>query len=766
MGVPALFRYLQLKYPKIIEGLGDRSEPGPLGPSSGSDCDNLYLDMNSIVHPCSHPEGRSPPETEEKIMVEIINYTERIVQVVQPQKLLYLAIDGVAPRAKMNQQRGRRFRAAREASTAAQELKQAIIDWEAMGNVVPYGVLSKKSWDQNVITPGTRFMSLLAASLRYWVVLKMNSDPTWKNLHVIVSDSSVAGEGEHKIMDWVRRQRTVPGYNANTRHVIYGNDADLIMLALVSHEPHFRVLRENLDEQRKMPAPCYQCGGLGHNVSGCTTFKKYGLDRSSEPPNTMANTNPISFIYLNVTILREYLNAELTTHHLPFTFDLELAIDDWVFLIFMVGNDFLPNIPSLDIKQGAITTLLSIWKTELHKMGGFLTDNGSVNLSRLQIILEALGKQEGDIFILAHQEERQKQMYQSPTHALSVGLSNLQISTSSKVQTEKRSKTEEHNDIHLWEPGYQARYYKSKFSVDWSNDERFRDQIAQAYIEGLCWVLAYYYHGTPSWKWFYPYHYAPFAGDLKNVSSVEVRFDRGQPLKAFEQQMAVFPPTSRCHIPEPFHYLMLKDDSPIIDLYPEDFEIDLNGQALPWKGVTLLPFFDERKLVDAMKPASLELTREEVVRNLPGTASLFVSDRHSLYGLLSGLYVEPREKEVIPLDATMGSDLAGQILAGTARQAPGGTYISPLSSAGFRSIPNNTVVSVSYYIPKLVAPHRSALLREFKAPPEALIASDHLFVASGGGEFGNAGSRGGSATRSAYGRGGFRGQRGQARRVY
>lgn len=92
----------------------------------------------------------------------------------------------------------------------------------AMGKEVTEEMENKTSWDSNAITPGTPFMDLLASSLRYWVVQKMNSDPSWKQLEVIISDASVPGEGEHKIMDYIRRQRVNPGHDPNTKHVIYG----------------------------------------------------------------------------------------------------------------------------------------------------------------------------------------------------------------------------------------------------------------------------------------------------------------------------------------------------------------------------------------------------------------------------------------------------------------------------------------------------------------------------------------------------------------
>lgn len=136
--------------------------------------------------------------------------------------LTWWVTDGVAPRAKMNQQRSRRFRAAQDAADKEEEKREAIKLFEAMGHPVSDEMANKKSWDTNAITPGTPFMDLLSKSLKYWVSHKLTTDPGWKDLKIILSDSSVPGEGEHKIVDWIRRQRTHSDWDPNTSHVIYG----------------------------------------------------------------------------------------------------------------------------------------------------------------------------------------------------------------------------------------------------------------------------------------------------------------------------------------------------------------------------------------------------------------------------------------------------------------------------------------------------------------------------------------------------------------
>lgn len=171
-------------------------------------------------------------------------------------------------------------------------------------------------------------------------------------------------------------------------------DADLIMLSLATHEPYFKVLREDVFADDKKNA-CRICGQEGHYAAQCTGAAKVRQDEhdvQKKPPEKKP------FIFLDVSILREYLEIELNVHSALFAFDLERAIDDWVLLIFFVGNDFLPHLPSLEIREGAIDVLLKIWKLEMHRMGGYITNNGHLELSRAQIILQGVATQENDIF--------------------------------------------------------------------------------------------------------------------------------------------------------------------------------------------------------------------------------------------------------------------------------------------------------------------------------------------------------------------------------
>ena len=716
----------------------------------------------------------------------------------------------------MNQQRARRFRSAQEArenDEKKEELQKLLAKQQGKksGDEVMREQVVQKTWDSNVITPGTPFMDILAASLRYWIAYKLNTDPAWEKMKIIISDATVPGEGEHKIMEFIRSQRASPEHDPNTRHVMYGLDADLIMLGLATHEPHFRVLREDVFFQESRPRACKLCGQPDHKAEECTGKAKEKNGEFDEKQNA----TPLKpFIWLHVSVLREYLAAELHVPQQPFPFDLERALDDWVFMCFFVGNDFLPHLPSLDIRENGIDTLIAIWRDNIPAMGGYLTQDGHVDLKRAQLILQGLAKQEDAIFRRRRQTEERRQAnekrrkeqekargeerarkrrrsspnYNSPTQNRPRGGDNappagLELITPSRGHLDKSTRelthsmvvnrgavyranmenksaaavlksklmggsqhevvseeasdsgtlengdtlpdtpeqtspsvlgkrkakddsTEENEEagtpgrdsppvpppkakdddlpedtVKLWEPGYADRYYEQKFGVS-PSDHEFRHKVARAYAEGLAWVLRYYFQGCPSWTWYYPYHYAPFAADFVDIGDLEIKFDKGKPFKPFEQLMGVLPASSNHALPKIFHPLMSEPDSEIIDFYPEDFPVDLNGKKFAWQGVVLLPFIDEKRLLAAMQKKYPLLTEDERNRNTHGREVLLLSDQHPLYQDLAGhFYSKKPGPPEYKLNMRISDGLAG-LVERSDTYIPHGALVSPLEGYG------------------------------------------------------------------------------------
>ncbi|XP_029449618.1 5'-3' exoribonuclease 2 [Rhinatrema bivittatum] len=763
MGVPAFFRWLSRKYPSIVvhvveekskecNGVKipvDTSKPNP----NEVEFDNLYLDMNGIIHPCTHPEDKPAPKNEDEMMVAIFEYIDRLFNIVRPRRLLYMAIDGVAPRAKMNQQRSRRFRASKEGVEAVEEKDRIRKEVLGRGGYLPEEEV-KERFDSNCITPGTEFMDNLAKCLRYYIADRLNNDPGWKNLAVILSDASAPGEGEHKIMDYIRRQRGQPDHDPNTHHCLCGADADLIMLGLATHEPYFTIIREEFKPNK--PKPCGLCGQFGHEVKECQ-----GLPREKQGEHDeFADCPPgceQEFIFIRLNVLREYLERELTMASLPFPFDFERSVDDWVFMCFFVGNDFLPHLPSLEIREGAIDRLVGIYKNVVHKTGGYLTDSGFVNLERVQMIMLAVGDVEDSIFkkrkddeenFKRRQKEKKKRMKrdqpafipqgQFAPHALDMRnrsdpqaisnprqaayemrMQNKSLMTrtpSSSPNTsfnsegtpspaggikrkaeDSDSEPEPEDNIRLWEEGWKQRYYKNKFDVD-ATDEKFRRKVVQSYVEGLCWVLRYYYQGCASWKWFFPFHYAPFASDFDNIASIPSDFEKNtKPFKPLEQLMGVFPAASGNFLPETWRRLMSDPESSIIDFYPDDFALDLNGKKFAWQGVALLPFVDERRLRAALEEVYPDLTPDEIRRNSLGGDHIFVGKTHSLHDFIHELY-KSNTSEQMNLPPELCHGIQGKLKTDEGAVLPDETVYSPVPV--LRDLTQNSVVSIKFRDPQ------------------------------------------------------------------
>ncbi|CAO2153218.1 unnamed protein product [Urochloa humidicola] len=107
--------------------------------------------------------------------------------------------------------------------------------------------------------------------------------------------------------------------------------------------------------------------------------------------------------------------------------------------------------------------------------------------------------------------------------------------------------------------------------------------MVRKYLEGLCWVLQYYFADVPSWSWYYPFYYAPFASDFKGLSQFKISYTMDKPLRPFDQLMAVLPQESSSALPKCYRKLMENEESPIKKFYPSQLKIDTHGKRFLWQ---------------------------------------------------------------------------------------------------------------------------------------------------------------------------------------
>ncbi len=481
---------------------------------------------------------------------------------------------------------------------------------------------------------------------------------------MIVSDASIPGEGEHKLMEFIRNQRMQPGYDPNTSHCIFGLDADLIMLSMVTHELRFSVLREMVTQTYNT---CKRCNKAGHMLRDCTAGLEY-VPRVDG--NGYSSTVVQQFQFLDIPTLKEYLEFDmkpLNADRMSFAWDIERACDDFVLICFLVGNDFLPHLPAMEIREGAIDVMMACYRDMLPTLGGYLAKDGNIEFSRLGKLMKRFAELEDDILLrraddaaryLANQEKLNQEKNNSSNNnnnnnggkSDSTGGLNLDIPgvavTSADVEAEiKRLKeaklrtvgaaelVEEQEKVNYGHAGWEDRYFRIKFGrPEGSQDKEFVREVAHSFVDGMVWVLQYYFQGCIDWAWFYPYHYPPTSACLANSVDWDTFVPRiakrgsTQPFTPLQQLMAVLPSGSAWCLPKAYADLMTNPTSPLLKYYPLEFAQDAEGlvpQQL-YKAVALLPFIDAEELIATLTALEDQLTPAERARNQFGKDRLFV----------------------------------------------------------------------------------------------------------------------------------------------
>ncbi len=445
MGILSYYRTLLKTHPEIVINITDSSSP--------IEIQHLYLDFNGFIHGSLHKLKEHEVEINEKnILKQCCDDLKAIVDLIQPKKSLFIAIDGVAPKAKMMQQRYRRYKSS----------------------------LENKDWDTNAITPGTEFMKKLGRKLKIFSKKFV--------LDVIISDSSIPGEGEHKILQYMKNNS-----NNDESSCIHGLDADLIMLLLTLEQKNLYIFREQQDE--------------------------------------------IQQHFVSIDIFRRELE------HTP--------IKDYIFLCFMAGNDFLPHLPSIEIKFLGIQSMIDMYQNPI------ILDNKIDKTNFIQF-LEKLTERE-EIMV----QENSKKLH---------------------------SQLLEQDKIRFGTKGWKRRYYQECFGTSEQNDIT---QICFKYWQGLQWTTQYYFDTCHDWSWFYPYRHAPCVSDLIQVVKQTglYEFPENKPYTPLQQLLIVLPPKSKYLLPEEIQELYV--DIRYAHLFPLEFKLDKIHKTQEWQCYPILPEIDE-----------------------------------------------------------------------------------------------------------------------------------------------------------------------------
>lgn len=460
MGIPTYFRVITQTYAGIIRY------------SSPETCNHFFIDFNGLIHQAAHNildsaniehNSELNDEDSKKIENEIIektwDYLNTCIIYAKPQNSTYACIDGVAPIAKMSQQRKRRYLSV---------LHNKITNTKAI-------------WDRNAISPGTAFM----LSLESYMNKQLREKGTSCKLNYL-SGSTKPGEGEHKIFN------ILSGISKHEVAVIYGLDADLIMLSLISHHPKIYLMREPQHVEKDI--------------------HKNDVHKAGSASDT-------AFVYLDVHLLRVYLLHELVHTYYwdisnevlndPYCNEANDIIESYVTMCSLLGNDFLPHIPSLSLKKNGHSRLLFAIKNAWVKtQNGPPVASGKINLELLKELLKDLSKDENEIIFKMNEEYLKKKPFTDASKAADDPIHCYAIQQKNK---DKLAQYLYDTKCNAW----RIHYYKHLFHC------RLHDMItvnnaSEQFIKGIYWVYHYYKQLPKDSHWVYPYNYSPTVLDLSN----------------------------------------------------------------------------------------------------------------------------------------------------------------------------------------------------------------------------------------------------------
>ena len=530
--------------------------------------DYFLIDTNCLIHPmcfkilAEHGNITNTDELEKKMIEKVLEYIDELITYVNPKKGIYIAIDGVAPIAKIKQQRSRRFK--------------SVHDKELFDKIkIKYDKPVSHTWNNSAITPGTVFMEKLHYNILEWCKKQ--------TLEIIYSSCNTPAEGEHKLLQFIRNNQQS---NKEFGYLLYGLDADLIFLALSTNTNNIYLLREANQMNKNEPE-----GAL--NYVSIEIMKQCIIE-------TMNN-------YYQKNLL-EYVKVKL---------DNDKLINDFVFLCYFLGNDFLPHLPSLDIHKNGIDYLVECYMLVFFELqddkNNYLIEsvkknNIKINNEFLLKLVEKLGEKEEDILKTNFNTKRHMRCNSTDDYEKELfKIDNLQF----KI----------HDPILLGSDNlinWRKRYYKHYFGCTTDESiEIFSKKLVYNYLMGIKWVSQYYFDTCPSWDWYYPYDYPPFLSDIhKYLTNInEIKFKLGKPLKPFMQLLCVLPPQSSYLLPPKLKSLVLNYNSSLAHLYPTDFDTDFINKHKFWMGIPILPSLE----IDLVKYIYIkyqdELTEKEQFRN-------------------------------------------------------------------------------------------------------------------------------------------------------